>query len=198
MNNLEQKFSFVESERNNLRQQLQHLQDENDLIKSYMNRLPSEIEYEKLRQSYQILEDQFKQSNQTIIEYRKEKNHLKKQLLNYETKINEREQIIQSPDKSLLNAKCLTIDERIETEKKFQEFNQIIQQLNEKLNVEIFNNKHNQHLHDNNLQTVQSLTNDISKKEQTIREMKNLLRQVKIYFQIIKILNLSFIRINKN
>jgi len=183
LNNLEQKFSFVESERNNLRQQLQHLQDENDLIKSYMNRLPSEIEYEKLRQSYQILEDQFKQSNQTIIEYRKEKNHLKKQLLNYETKINEREQIIQSPDKSLLNAKCLTIDERIETEKKFQEFNQIIQQLNEKLNSEIFNNKHNQHLHDNNLQTVQSLTNDIAKKEQTIREMKNLLRQVKFIFK---------------
>jgi len=72
------KFSLVESERNELRQQLQNLQDENDLIKSYLNRLPSEIEYEKLRQSYKILDDQLKESNQIINEYRKEKNHLKK------------------------------------------------------------------------------------------------------------------------
>ncbi|CAF4365416.1 unnamed protein product, partial [Rotaria sp. Silwood2] len=139
-NDAEKQLSIVESERNDLRQQLQHLQDENDLIKSYMNRLPSEIEYQKLQQSHQILEDQLKQSNQTLVDYRKEKNHLKKQLLTYQRTINEQQQTIQShelsTDKSLLNAKCLTIDERIETERKFKEFHQIIQQLNENLNEE--------------------------------------------------------------
>ncbi|CAF3342686.1 unnamed protein product [Rotaria sp. Silwood1] len=180
-NDVEKQLSIVESERNDLRQQLQHLQDENDLIKSYMNRLPSEIEYQKLQQAHQILEDQLKQSNQTLIDYRKEKNYLKKQLLTYQRTINEQQQTIQSHelsiDKSLLNAKCLTIDERIETEKKFKEFNQIIQQLNEKLNEEKLNRKHDQYLNENNTCTVKSLSNDIAKKEQIIKEMTNLLRQ---------------------
>ena len=60
------------------------LQDENDLLKSYMNRLPSEIEYEKLQQSHRILQDQLEQSNQTVTEYRKEKNQLKKTCSLYE------------------------------------------------------------------------------------------------------------------
>ncbi len=179
---------MIESERNNLRQELQHLQNENDLMKSYMNRLPSEIEYEKLRQSYQILEDQLKQSNQIIIEYRKEKNHLKKQLITYEQQI----PIIKSSpselssDKNLLNAKCLTIDERIERDQKYEEFNKIIKELNEKLSKEILNRKHNQHINENNIQIVQALTKDIEKKEQTIKEMTNRLRQVK-FSKLIKI-----------
>ena len=179
---MEKKLSIVESERNNLRQQLQHLQDENDLIKSYMNRLPSEIEYEKLQQSRQILQDQLKQSNQTVIEYRKEKTHLKKQLITYQRNIDEQQQTIKSQelltDKSMLNAKCLTIDERIETEKKFEEFKKIIQELNEKLNEEKLIRKHDQHLNENNIHTVESLSNDVAKKEQSIRQMTSLLRQV--------------------
>jgi len=175
---LEKKYSLIESERNNLRQELQHLQDENDLIKSYMNRLPSEIEYEKLRQSHQILEDQLKQSNQTIIEYRKEKNHLKKQIITYEQKQQTIKSSELSSEKFLLNTKCLTIDERIERDQKFEELNKIIQQLNEKLNQEKLNKKHDQYLNEKNLQIVQSLTNDITKKEQTINELTNLLRQV--------------------
>lgn len=151
-------------------------------MKSYMNRLPSEIEYQKLIQSHQILEDQLKQSNQTIFEYRKEKNLLKKQLVTHQSVISEQQQKIKSHelslDKSMLNAKCLTIDERLETEKKFKEFNEIIKQLNEKLNQETLDRKHEQHINENNLQTVQSLTSDITKKEQIIKEMKNQLRQV--------------------
>jgi len=147
-----------------------------------MNRLPSEIEYEKLQQSHQILQDQLKQSNQTLMEYRKEKIQLKKQLITYQRNIDEQQQTIQSQefltDKSLLNAKCLTIDERIETEKKFEEFNRIIQQLNEKLNEEKLIRKHDQHLNENNISTVQSLSNNIAKKEENIREMTSLLRQV--------------------
>jgi chromosome segregation ATPase len=150
-----------------------------------MNRLPSEIEYEKLRQSYQILEDQFKQSNQTIIEYRKEKNHLKKQLLTHQHTIDQQKQTIKSQelssDKSLLNAKCLTIDERIDRDQKFEELNRIIQQLNIKLNEEILHRKQDQHLIDNNVKTLHSLTNDMAKKEQTIKEMTSLLRQVDIF-----------------
>ncbi|CAF1238610.1 unnamed protein product [Rotaria magnacalcarata] len=180
-NDAEKQLSIVECERNDLRQQLQHLQDENDLIKSYMNRLPSEIEYQKLRQSHQILEDQLKQSNQTVIESRKEKNHLKKQLITYERTINEQQQKIQShessSDKTLLNAKCLTMDERVETEKKFKQLNQTIQQLNEKLNEEKLLRKHDQYLNEINTRTLQSLSNEIAKKEQTIKETTNLLRQ---------------------
>ncbi len=175
---MEKKYSLIESERNNLRQELQHLQDENDLIKSYMNRLPSEIEYEKLRQSHQILEDQLKQSNQTIIEYRKEKNDLKKQIITYEQKQQTIKSSELSSEKILLNTKYLTIDERIERDQKFEELNKIIQQLNEKLNQEKLNKKHDQYLNEKNIQIVQSLTNDITKKEQTINELTNLLRQV--------------------
>jgi len=86
---------------------------------------------------------QLKQSNQTLTEYRKEKNQLKKQLLTCQNTIEQQEQTIKSQeitaDKSLLNAKCLSIDERIETEKKFEEFNKLIQQLNDKLNEEKLN-----------------------------------------------------------
>ena len=151
-------------------------------MKSYMNRLPSQIEYQKLQQTHQILQDQCKQSNQTLVEYRKEKNQLKKQLTTYQHTVNEQQQTIKthelSADKSLLNAKCLTIDERIETDKKFEEFNKIIQQLNEKLNEEQLNRKHDQRLNENNIRTVESLSNDIAKKEQSIREITSLLRQV--------------------
>lgn len=179
-NNLEKRYSLVESERNNLRQELQNLQNENDLIKTYMNRLPSEIEYEKLKQSYQILQDQYKQSNQTIVEYRKEKNHLKKQILIYEQQ--QQQSIKKSSDlseeKILLNAKCLTVDERNERDKKYEEFNQIIQQLNEKLNEENISLKQYQNLNENNIKTVQSLTNDLKKKEQFIKDLTNQLRQV--------------------
>ncbi len=182
---MEKQFSSVESERNNLRQQLQHLQDENDHLKSYMNRLPSEIEYQKLRQSYQILEDQFKQSNQMNNEYRKEKSSLKKQLITFQHTIDEQKRTIKthelSTDKSLLNAKCLTIDERKERDQKFEEYNRIIEQLKEKLNEEILNKKQNQHVNENNIRTVQSLTNDIAKKEQTIKEITSLLRQVDLF-----------------
>jgi hypothetical protein len=199
---LEKKYSLIESERNNLRQELQHLQDENDLIKSYMNRLPSEIEYEKLRQSHQILEDQLKQSNQTIIEYRKEKNDLKKQIITYEQKQQTIKSSELSSEKILLNTKYLTIDERIERDQKFEELNKIIQQLNEKLNQEKLNKKHDQYLNEKNIQIVQSLTNDITKKEQTINELTNLLRQVD-FSKIIKYLNLVFVllestRINRS
>ena len=175
---MEKQFNTIQSERNDLRQQLQHLQNENDLLKSYMNRLPSEIEYEKLRQSYRILEDQLKQSNETNIEYRKEKNQLKKQLITVQQTINEQKQTIKSVEIVPFNAKCLTIDERNERDKKFEEFNRIIEQLNERLHEEILNKKQNQYLNENNIQTVQSLTNDIAKKEQTIKEMTSLLRQV--------------------
>ncbi len=199
---MEKKYSLIESERNNLRQELQHLQDENDLIKSYMNRLPSEIEYEKLRQSHQILEDQLKQSNQTIIEYRKEKNDLKKQIITYEQKQQTIKSSELSSEKILLNTKYLTIDERIERDQKFEELNKIIQQLNEKLNQEKLNKKHDQYLNEKNIQIVQSLTNDITKKEQTINELTNLLRQVD-FSKIIKYLNLVFVllestRINRS
>ncbi|CAF1566573.1 unnamed protein product, partial [Adineta steineri] len=69
---------------------------ENELIKSYMNRLPSEIEYEQLKQSYRILQDQIKQSDQTLVEYRKEKVQLKKQLITYQRNIDEQQQTIKS------------------------------------------------------------------------------------------------------
>ncbi|CAF0778928.1 unnamed protein product [Adineta steineri] len=180
-NDMEKKLYIVECERNKLRQELQCLQDENELIKSYMNRLPSEIEYEQLKQSYRILQDQLKQSDQTLVEYRKEKIQLKKQLITYQRNIDEQQQTIKSheslTDKSMLNAKCLTIDERIETEKKFEEYNKIIQQLNEQLNQEKLNKKRDQHLNESNMRTVDSLSNDIGKKQQTIKEMTNLLRQ---------------------
>ncbi|CAF3817123.1 unnamed protein product [Adineta steineri] len=180
-NDMEKKLYIVECERNKLRQELQCLQDENELIKSYMNRLPSEIEYEQLKQSYRILQDQLKQSDQTLVEYRKEKVQLKKQLITYQRNIDKQQQTIKSheslTDKSMLNAKCLTIDERIETEKKFEEYNRIIQQLNEQLNQEKLNKKHDQHLNESNMRTVDSLSNDIGKKQQTIKEMTNLLRQ---------------------
>ncbi|CAF0805021.1 unnamed protein product [Adineta steineri] len=180
-NDMEKKLYIVECERNKLRQELQCLQDENELIKSYMNRLPSEIEYEQLKQSYRILQDQLKQSDQTLVEYRKEKIQLKKQLITYQRNIDEQQQTIKSheslTDKSMLNAKCLTIDERIETEKKFEEYNKIIQQLNEQLNQGKLNKKHDQHLNESNMRTVDSLSNDIGKKQQTIKEMTNLLRQ---------------------
>ena len=182
MNNLEQKFSCIESERNTLRQQLQHLEDENDLLKTYMNRLPSEIEYQRLRQSYQILEDQLKLSQQTNVEYRKEKNDLKKQLNTFQHTIIEQTQTIQSHelsmDKSHFNAKCLTIDERKERDQTFEELNQIIEQLKEKLTEEISTKKHHQHLNDKNIHTVQSLTNEIAKKEQNIKQITNLVKQV--------------------
>ncbi|CAF0778961.1 unnamed protein product [Adineta steineri] len=178
---MEKKLYIVECERNKLRQELQCLQDENELIKSYMNRLPSEIEYEQLKQSYRILQDQLKQSDQTLVEYRKEKIQLKKQLITYQRNIDEQQQTIKSheslTDKSILNAKCLTIDEKIETEKKFEEYNRIIQQLNEQLNQEKLNKKHDQHLNESNMRTVDSLSNDIGKKQQTIKEMTNILRQ---------------------
>ncbi|CAF1149642.1 unnamed protein product [Adineta ricciae] len=182
-NNLEQKLTIVESDRDDLRRRLQILQDENDLLKSYMNRLPSEIEYEKLQQSHRILQDQLEQSNQTVTEYRKEKNQLKKQLVTYQRRIDEQQQqfSIKSQesmsDQSIFNAKCLTIDERIETQKKFEELNKIIQQLNEQLNKEKSNRKHDQHLNETNVHTVESLSIDLAKKEQTIKEMTNLLRQ---------------------
>jgi hypothetical protein len=152
-------------------------------MKSYLHHLPSQIEYQKLQQSHQILEDQLKQSNQTVIEYRKEKTQLKKQLIsNQQTIDQQQQQIIKSQelsaDKVLLNAKCLTIDERIETEKKFEEFHKLVQQLSEKLNEEKITRKRDQHLNENNIRTVQSLSNDVAKKEQTIREMTSRLRQV--------------------
>lgn len=159
------------------------LQDENDLIKSYMNRLPSEIEYEKLQQSHQILQDQLEQSNQTVTEYRKEKIQLKKQLVTYQRRIDEQQPSMKSQesvsDQSVFNAKCLTIDERIETQKKFEELNRIIQQLKEQINQERSDRKHDQRLNETNIHTVESLSNDLAKKEQTIKEMTNLLRQVK-------------------
>ncbi|UJR33912.1 hypothetical protein I4U23_021331 [Adineta vaga] len=182
VNHFEQKLSIVENDRTNLRQQLQLLQDENDLIKSYMNRLPSEIEYEKLQQSHRILQDQFEQSNQTITEYRKEKNQLKKQFIIYQRQMDEQQQYSMKSqetlsDKSMFNAKCLTIDERIETQKKFEEFNKTIQQLNQQLNEEKSNRKHDQRLNETNIHTVESLSNELAKKEQTIKEITSLLRQ---------------------
>lgn len=189
----------MKSERDNLRQQLQQLQDENDLLRSYMNRLPSEIEYEKLRQSHQILEDQLKQSHQTNTEHRKEKNHLKKQLIAFQHTIVEQTQTIKShelsAEKSPLNAKCLTIDERMERDHKFEEFNRTIEQLKEKLHEEISNKKHHQHVNENNVRTVQSLTNEIAKKEQSVREMTSLLRQVELCVDY-PFLTLSVFRIN--
>ncbi|CAF1555867.1 unnamed protein product [Adineta ricciae] len=182
-NNLEQKLTIVENDRDDLRRRLQILQDENDLLKSYMNRLPSEIEYEKLQQSHRILQDQLEQTNQTVAEYRKEKNELKKQLFTCQRRIDEQQQqsSIKShesmSDQSIFNAKCLTIDERIETQKKFEELNKIIQQLNEQLNKERSNRKHDQHLNETNVHTVESLSIDLAKKEQTIKELTNLLRQ---------------------
>jgi hypothetical protein len=150
-----------------------------------MNRLPSDIEYQRLQQSHQILEDQLQQSKQTIVEYQKEKHQLKKQMITYQRTIDEQQQTIKTHDKSseksLLNAKCLTIDERLETKNKFEEFKIIIEQLNEKLNEEKLNRKHDQHLNENNMHTVESLSNDIAKKEQIIREMTSLLRQVDQY-----------------
>ena len=148
-----------------------------------MNRLPSEIEHEKLRQSYQILEDQLKQSHQTNVEYRQEKNHLKKQLMTSQHTITEQTQLIQSHqaltmDKVHLNAKSLTIDERKARDEKFFEFNRMIEQLNEQLRKEIENQKHHQHVNENNIRTVQSLSDNLAKKEQTIKEMNTLLRQV--------------------
>lgn len=150
-----------------------------------MNRLPSEIEYEKLRQSYAILEDQLKQSHQTNNEYRQEKNHLKKQLITSQQTIVEQTQMIQThqaltKDKVHLNAKSLTIDERRERDEKFEEFHRIIEQLNEQLRKEIDSRKHHQHVNENNIRTVQSLTDNLAKKEQTIKEMNTRLRQVQI------------------
>lgn len=143
-----------------------------------MNRLPSEIEYEKLRQSHQILQDQLTQSNQTIIEYRKEKTHLKKQLLISEQQLTKKSSPDLSQEKVLLNAKCLTIDERNERDRKYEEFNHKIQELNEKLNEEKIHQKNYQYLNENNIKTVQSLTNEVLKKEQNIKELTNYLRQV--------------------
>ena len=180
---MKSQYSSIESERNQLRHELQRVQDENDLLKSYMNRLPSEIEYEKLRQSHQILEDQLKQSHQTNIEYRKEKTQLKKQLITSQHTIAEQTQTIQSHqalayDKSSLNAKALTIDERKERDEKFEEFNRIIEQLQGRLQEEMNKKQHQQYVNEKNIQTVQSLTENLANKEQTIKEMNVLLRQV--------------------
>ena len=135
-----------------------------------------------------MLEDQLKQSNQINNEYRKEKNSLKKQLTVSQNTIEEQKHTIKtrelSMDKSLLNAKCLTIDERKERDMKFEELNRIIGQLKEELTHEMINKKQSQHLNENNIRTVQSLTNEISKKEQTIKEVTGFLRQVMIYSRI--------------
>jgi hypothetical protein len=147
-----------------------------------MNRLPSEIEYERLQQAHRILQDQLEQSNQTVAEYRKEKTDLKRQLITRQRQIEEQQSAKSQEsivDKSMLNAKCLTMDERIQTEKKFAEMNLIIQQLNDQLNEAKRNRKEDQRLNENNVRTVESLANDVAKKEQSIREMTNLLRQVK-------------------
>lgn len=168
-----------------------------------MNRLPSEIEYEKLRQSHEILSDQLKQSHQTNNEYRQEKIQLKKQLITYQHTIAEQTQTIQSHqaltyEKSFLNAKSLTIDERKERDEKFDEFNRIIEQLKERLQEEITNKKHQTYVNEQNVQTVQSLTDNLAKKEQTIKEMNTLLRQVEF---ICKEIDFSFdcsIRIDRN
>ena len=155
-----------------------------------MNRLPSEIEYEQLRQNYQILENQLQQSNQTIVDYRKEKVQLKKQLSQQETFLEQQKQLINKQEstmnKPLLNEKSLTKDERIERDEKYQQFTNIIENLNQKLNEEIQNRKQNQYLNEKNLKIVQSLTNELEKKEQNIKELTNLIRQVEIIFTILK------------
>lgn len=43
-NDVENKLTAVRRERDEFRRKLQQVQDENDLMKSYMNRLPTEIE----------------------------------------------------------------------------------------------------------------------------------------------------------
>lgn len=184
MNYLEKKSQSIENERNDLRERLQRIQDENDLIKTYMNRLPSEIEYEKLRQSHQILEDQLKQSNQTIVEYRKEKVQLKKQLINQQKTILEEKKQDLAVAKPLLNEKSLTKDERIERDTKYEEFRRMIEDLKEKLDEESQNRKQNQYLNEKNTKIVQSLTTDLEKKEQGIKELTHLLRQVEIFVSI--------------
>lgn len=180
-NDLEQKYQSIELERTNLRQKLQQLENENDLLKSYMNRLPSEIEYEKLRQDYQILENQLKQSNQTIVDYRKEKVLLKKQLIQQENLLEQQKHTIEKHDlsinKSLCNEKSLTKDERIERDEKYQQFTNLIENLNQKLNDEIKNRKQSQYLNEKNLKIVQSLSNELESKEKNIKDLTNLVRQ---------------------
>ena len=179
---MEKKYCTVESERNDLRRELQHVQDENELMKTYMNRLPSDIEYQKLQQSFQILEDQFKQSKQTLAEHRQEKNQLKKLLTTYQQTIDDQERKLQTmpvaSDPSMFNAKCLTIDERVENEKQLEHLKKIIRELNETLHQEQQTRKEQQYLQETNQRTVQSLSNEIDKKEQTIKEISGLLRQV--------------------
>lgn len=147
-----------------------------------MNRLPSDIEYQKLQQSFQILDDQFKQSKQTLAEHRKEKNQLKKLLVTYQQTIDDQERKLQTmpvaSDPSMFNAKCLTIDEKVENEKQLEHLKKIIRELNDTLNQEKQHRKEQQYLQETNQRTVQSLSNEIDKKEQTIKETSGLLRQV--------------------
>ena len=156
-------------------------------MKSYINRLPSDVEHEKLQQSYRILEGQLKQSEQTLIDYRKDKQQLKKQLVTYQKTLDEQREQIKAAERcsepAMFNAKCLSIDERIETDKKFTELNRTIQELNEKLNDERLQRQHDHRLNESNIRTVESLSNAIAKSEQTIREMTALLRQVRIFSQ---------------
>ena len=152
-------------------------------MKSYINRLPSDVEHEKLQQSYRILEDQWKQSQQTLLDYRRDKHQLKMQLVAYQQTIDEQRDQIKSAQRcsepAMLNAKCLSIDERIETEKKFAELNRTIEELNDKLNDERAQRQHHHQLNESNIRTVESLSNAVAKSEQTIREMTALLRQVR-------------------
>lgn len=149
-----------------------------------MNRLPSEIEYERLQQSHRILQDQLEQSNQTVSDYRKEKTQLKKQLIAQQRQMDEQQQqhSIKSQesiaDKSMFNAKCLTMDERVQTEKKFDELNETIRQLKQQLDEEKSCRKEDRRLNENNMRTVESLANEMAKKEQCIKDLTRLSRQV--------------------
>jgi chromosome segregation ATPase len=181
---IERRLSTNEFERDELRRQLQHVQDENERMKSYIDRLPSDIEYQRVRQSHRILEEQLKQSNEMIADYRNEKNILKTKLTSSQQIIDEQRQRRATSndcapsDAIMFNAKCFTVDERIAAEQQCEHLRRTIDELTRKLTEEKSQRKQQEYLQDNNRCTVQSLSNDIAERQRTIKEMTSLLRQV--------------------
>lgn len=183
-NDAENKLTTVRRERDEFRRKLQQVQDENDLMKSYMNRLPTEIEYEQLKQRCKILEDQLRVSKESIEESRDEKILLKNQLKLFQGKLVEQKEKIENLSKLEENplnygAKYLTMDERAEVEKEMENLRKLIADLNGKLNEEKLRRREEKNVEEKNRAIVENLSKEIRSKEEEIQKLKILLRQVR-------------------
>lgn len=171
-------MSFVEKSRNEIRRDAEKLQNENELMKTYLSRLPSEIEFEKVRETLKIYEEKLKNAEETIEELREEKFRLKTRLKLVEEERREIPKTNVQIDSTKFNTKILSIDERREKEKQIEILTKNLHELQMKIDEEKLEEKRQKNLQEQNEKTLEFLSMNVAEKEEKIRHLTSLLRQV--------------------